>query len=650
MCGLNGVVSLSGASIAALPAYLEAQARLQAHRGPDDRGTWMDPDRRVGLGLQRLSIFDLSHEARQPMSSPRGSQIVFNGAIYNFPELRRDLYGDHTYRSNSDTEVLLAAYEREGPKCLERLRGMFAFAVWDGEGLFAARDRFGIKPFHYTIVDDLFIFASEAKALMPFVSDIETDPDALAEYLVFQCTLGDQTLFKGVKQLPPGHALEVRDGRVRTWRYWDVHYDVDLEHSPRYFQDRLRHLIDDSVALHLRSDVPVGSYLSGGIDSSLVALLAQRSSPSRSLDGFHGRFIDYPGYDESRHAMHVAESGGIDIRIIDITAEDFRSEISKVIYHLDYPVAGPGAFPQFVVSRLARGYVKVVLGGQGGDEIFGGYARYLLAYFEQCIKAAIEGTHRQGNFVVTAESIIPNLGVLREYMPLIKRFWSEGLFEPLDARYFRLIDRSVDVKDEIQWGDLDLQRVFESFSRIFNSSRNVHKEAYFDSMTHFDFKVLLPALLHVEDRMSMAQGLEARVPFLDHPLVEFAATVPADVKFEHGKMKHLLKETFRDVIPQQVSSRRDKMGFPVPLTEWAQKDLKDFFQDTFRSQAAKSRPFFNADRAAHSLEENLPFGRKLWGLLSLELWQQQFHDRAAYYRRQLTDSHASTSSERTAAS
>jgi asparagine synthase (glutamine-hydrolysing) len=277
----------------------------------------------------------------------------------------------------------------------------------------------------------------------------------------------------------------------------------------------------------------------------------------------------------------------------------------------------------------------VVLGGQGGDEIFGGYARYLLAYFEQCIKAALDGTYKNGNFVVTIESIVPNLGLLREYKPLIGEFWREGLFGNLDERYFRLIDRSTDMEEEVDWTLLDKDRVRETFLAIFNNQSNVNKEAYFDKMTHFDFKCLLPALLQVEDRMSMAHGLESRVPFLDHPLIEFAATVPADVKFKGGRMKHLLKLAYDSELPQEVVLRRDKMGFPVPLREWFSGDLKDLVQDTFRSCSARHRPYFNADAVLANFEGTGRFSRKIWGLLSLELWHAIFHDRSARYRRML---------------
>jgi len=325
-----------------------------------------------------------------------------------------------------------------------------------------------------------------------------------------------------------------------------------------------------------------------------------------------------------------ARQGSLEVR--DISAQDFIDNVAKVIYYLDQPMAGPGSFPQFMVSELTSKHVKVTLGGQGGDEIFGGYARYLVAYFEQCIKAAIDGNYKNGNFVVTIESIVPNLGVLQEYKPLIQEFWRDGLFGPLDQRFLRLIDRSHDMRDEVDWKQLDITAVYGRFYEIFNNRNNVSKEAYFDSMTHFEFKTLLPALLHVEDRMSMAHGLESRVPFLDHPLVEFAATVPADVKFKDGRLKHLLRSTFGNDLPMSVMNRRDKLGFPVPLSTWFSGELRDFFFDTIASMESKARPWLNPDAIRQNFESTGKFSRKTWALMSLELWHQQFHDRAAEYR------------------
>lgn len=633
MCGIAGMVSLRGTPIGRLEARLAAASALIAHRGPDGQGTWTSRDSSAGLAHRRLAIIDLSPGAAQPMHAPNDTVISYNGEIYNYIELRAELETGWTFRTASDTEVILAAYERWGDECVGRLRGMFAFAIWDArrKRLFAARDRFGIKPFHYAEVGGVFHFASEAKALLPFLPDIATDSEALAEYLTFQYTLGERTLFQGVRTLLPGHALSVENGDIRIRRYWDVQYDVDWDHRPSYFEARFKELVADSLSIHLRADVPIGAYLSGGLDSSLIALLVAKAD-GRNRDAFHGRFPGYPAYDESHHARAVAETAEMDLHVADIGPDDFRERIGDVVYHLDFPVAGPGSFPQFMVSALAATRRKVVLGGQGGDELLGGYARYLVAYFEQSIKAAIDGTYRHGNFLVTIESIVPNLGLLREYKPMIKEFWRDGLFEDLDRRYFRLIDRSTDMEGEVDWRALDKLRVFEAFRAIFNNQDNVRKEAYFDKMTHFDFKCLLPALLHVEDRMSMAHGLESRVPFLDHPLVEFLARVPADVKFKGGEMKQLIKTAYRDVLPAQIVGRRDKMGFPVPLKEWFEGPLRDFVVDVFDGRHARERSFLDGAAIVAGFGKASRFSRKTWGLLGLELWHRRFHDRAAEFR------------------
>lgn len=631
MCGIAGAVSLTRAPVRGLDRVLGVMSDLIAHRGPDGHGYWMSPDQTSGLAHRRLAIIDLSSSAHQPMVGQNGAVITYNGEIYNYRELAAELGASWNFRSHSDTETILAAYARWGTDCLAHLRGMFAFALWDGERLFAARDRFGIKPFYYAVVDGVFYFASEIKALLPVLPEIATDPEALAEYITFQYTIHDRSLFKHVNVLLPGHALIVKDGEIRVFRYWDVHYDIDFDHREGWFIGRLRGALQESIDLHLRSDVPVGAYMSGGIDSSLVGTLAAREQSSGRI-GFHGKFTQFPGYDESRYAELVAHKENIELHQIDITAQDFVDSIGNVIYHLDHPVAGPGSFPQYMVSKLAAQHVKVVLGGQGGDEIFGGYARYLIAYFEQCITAAIDGTYKNGNFIVTAESIIPHLAVLQEYKPLLRQFFSSGMFGSLDERYLSLIDRSADMKSEIEWEALDRKGVVERFKAIFNSERNVRKEAYFDSMTHFDFKCLLPALLHVEDRMSMAHGLESRVPLLDTPMVEMAATVPADVKFEHGDLKHFLKRSFAQDLPAELLQRRDKMGFPVPLKEWFSGELRDFVGDVFSTQKSRQRPFFNTDVILANFDRGERFSRRTWGLLSLELWHQLFHDRAAEYR------------------
>lgn len=631
MCGIAGALSLSQGQIPNLKSHLMIMNQLQHHRGPDGEGIWEHPHQHVGLAHRRLSIIDLD-TGNQPMSDRAGNCLIYNGEIYNYLELREEL-GVDNFVTRSDTEVILHAYRKWGTDCVSHFRGMFAFALWDeaNQLLFCARDRFGIKPFYYTVVGDRVYFASEVKALLPFVDRIQTDLDGFQDYLTFQFCLGGKTLFKGIQELLPAHTLQVANGSVTINRYWEVYYHLDFDHTSKYFEEQIQALLTDSVALHLRSDVPLGAYLSGGLDSSIIASLASQFSDNNFL-GFTGKFSISRDYDESEYARKLASWAGFELYEQDITVNDFLSNIRKVIYHLDYPVAGPGSFAQYMVSQLASRHRKVVLGGQGGDEIFGGYVRYLIAYFEQCIKGAIDGTMNSGNYIVTYESIIPNLTALRNYKPLLQKFWSEGLFEELDKRYFRLIDRAALLKDEVNWSILNDYSPYETFRSIFKG-KNVQKESYFDSMTHFDFKTLLPALLQVEDRVSMAHGLESRVPFLDHPLVELAATIPSNIKFKDGTMKQVLNKSMRPVLPEAIAERQDKMGFPVPLTEWLKNEARDFIHDIFSSRCALNRELINSQKVLEGLAQEPKFGRKIWGLLCLELWQQEFHDKESEFKK-----------------
>jgi len=609
---------------------LAVMSELVRHRGPDGDGTWIHPHRHVALAHRRLEIIDLT-TGQQPMTDGSGNWITYNGEIYNYVELRAEL-GEELFRTTSDTEVILRSYQRWGPACVERLRGMFAFALWDEarSTLFCARDRFGIKPFYYAAVDGHVYFASEAKALLPFLPEIETDGEALKDYLAFQACLGGKTLFRNVRELPAGHELQVAGGEARVRRYWDVHFALDFDRSGSSFSDELRDRMEDSVRVHLRSDVPVGAYLSGGLDSSIVASLAADMHPD-GLSAFTGKFDLGPDYDESRYARLIAASKGIDLRELTITVDDFVANIGRVIYHLDYPAAGPGSFPQYMVSALAARHLKVVLGGQGGDELFGGYARYLIAYFEQCLKGAIDGTMDSGNFIVSYESILPNLSALRSYKPLLQEFWRDGLFDEMDRRYFRLVNRSPYPGDEIRWDRLGDYSPFETFRSIFYAD-NITGESYFDRMTHFDFKALMPALLQVEDRVSMAHGLESRLPYLDHPIVELAATIPPGIKFEGGRMKRVLLSALGDTVPTAIAERQDKMGFPTPFNDWARGEARDFVMDILTTKQALGRDLIDNRRLVEQISTESEYGRNLWGLFSLELWQQTFHDRATQYR------------------
>lgn len=640
MCGIGGAIHRRGEFIPELRHRLQVMNEIQAHRGPDGHGTWSHDSGHVGFAHRRLSIIDLTADAAQPMRDAGGNFVTYNGEIYNFIELRDEL-GRDQFRTTSDTEVILHAYRKWGADCIAHFRGMFAFALWDerAQRLFCARDRFGIKPFYYAIVGDTLYFASEIKALLPFVSTIETDLEGVKDYLAFQLCLDGKTLFRGIRELPPGHALTVTNGVIDIRRYWQVYYNIDFDHTERYFEERLRELMHDSVRVHLRADVPIGAYISGGVDSGIVAAMASEVA-SEPLIGFTGKYSLGPEYDESQYARALAKERGFPLHELEITADDFIENIRDVIYHLDYPVAGPGSFSQYMVSSLAAQHRKVVLGGQGGDEIFGGYTRYLIAYFEQCIRAAIDGRSQNGNYVVTYESIIPNLVSLKNYKPMLQEFWRSGLFEDMDKRYFQLINRAPQLDDEVRWELLDGYHPYDTFRQIFNGD-NVGKESYFDLMTHFDFKTLLPALLQVEDRVSMAHGLESRVPMLDHPVVEFAATAPSNVKFRNGEMKHLLRSALGDKLPRAIMARTDKMGFPTPLTQWARSDARHFVMDVLSSSAALSRDLFDNRKVLDRLDREPKFGRNLWGLLSLEIWQQEFHDKSLKFQQLLHTSNYS---------
>jgi len=630
MCGIAGIYNLKGAPIKSISKYLDTMNMLISHRGPDDSKSWINKNRNLGFTHRRLAIIDLSENAAQPMIGNDNNLIVFNGEIYNYKDLQRELAKTWNFKTNSDTEVILAAYNKWGVDCLQYLRGMFAFVIWDEKNrkLFCARDRFGIKPFYYAFKENIFYFASEAKALIPFIEK-DIDINAFKEYLFFQFYLEGKTLFKDIKELLPAHYIIVDGTGIEVKKYWEVYYNIDFYHTEKYFIEKLRELVEESIRYHLVSDVPIGSYVSGGVDSSLVSLLARRFVDYEYAI-FHGKFSYSEQYDESKYAKDVANKGQMKYYEIDINHNHFRENIRKVIYHLDFPVAGPGSFPQYMVSKLSAEHRKVVLGGQGGDEIFGGYTRYLIAYFEQCIKGAIEGTLNNGNFVVTYESIIPNLVSLRNYKPLLQEFWKEGLFESMDKRYFRLINRAPSLSDEVNWEYLEDYDPFIVFEKIFNGS-NVGKEAYFDKMTHFDFKTLLPALLQVEDRMSMAHGLESRVPFLDYRIVEFAAVIPADIKFKNGEMKRILLKTFSKILPESILNRKDKMGFPVPINEWFKNELKDFVISIFRN--SPDRELLNKRVILERISSEPKFGRKIWGLLSLEIWFQEFYDKFNYFKK-----------------
>lgn len=635
MCSIAGMLNIEKNKIQNISHKLDVMNDMQKHRGPDDTGTWVNQQEFIGFAHNRLSIFDLTDCGHQPMKDDRTGNIVcYNGEIYNYIELKAEIGG--VFRTNTDTEVILKAYEKWGTDCVTHFKGMFSFAVWDerNQTLFCARDRFGIKPFYYAIVDNVFYFASEMKALLAFLPDIETDVEGFKDYLTFQFCLGNHTLFQGIKALEPAHDIVIQQEGIKIHRYWQVFYDLDWDHTEKYFVQKLDELLHNSIRYHIRSDVPIGGYVSGGVDSSVISAMAADMAGKGSYVGFTGKFGIGRLYDESMYAEDVACEHDFPLYQIDMTCDDFLKNIEKVIYYLDTPVAGPGSFCQYMVSGLAAKHRKVVLGGQGGDEIFGGYTRYLVAYFEQCIKGAIDGTTDNQKYIVTYESIIPNLTALKTYKPMLKDFWSSGLFEESDKRYFKLINRAPLLQDCVHGEMLNHYDPYQVFREIFYAD-NLKNTCYFDNMTHFDFKTLLPALLQVEDRMSMAHGLESRVPLLDDELIEFVATIPANFKLKSGDMKHIFKKSMNQYLPKSIQNRTDKMGFPIPFNKWIKNEAKDFVHDIFSTQNARNRDLIDNTRVLEKIEKENDFGRNIWGLLSLELWQMQFHDKKERYRKMI---------------
>lgn len=627
MCGIAGI----WAATADAPAVRRMLAAI-AHRGPDGEGLWHGADGGPVLGHKRLAVIDPAGGA-QPMGNEDGAiQVTFNGCIYNHRELTAELRAlGHRFASRCDTEVIVHAYEQWGPDCVKRFNGMWAFALWDARQrrLICSRDRLGVKPFYYTWDGERFAFASEIKSLVAAgVIQPECDPDGLRQYLTLQFCLEDTTLFRGVRRLEPGCNLVLSTGSApRLERYWELEFSPDLDHTERYFVDRLQWLLEDAVRLRLRADVPLGAHLSGGLDSSTLVALARRSLGEAKLHTFTGAF-HAPGFDETAFARGMAKTAGTEHHEVFLEPEDFRDSLAQIVWHMDEPSAGPGVFPQYHVARLASQHVKVVLGGQGGDELFIGYARYLVAYLEESLRGAIEQTADTGQYVATLGTLVPSLPSLRNYIPMLKNFWREGLFEAPVNSYFRLMDRLADSRDLLDEGVLaDRDRTFAEFSAVFEGHRGA--AALINRILHFDLKTHLQALLHVEDRTSMAWGLESRTPLLDYRLVELMAAVPPVVKFKNGQLKHLFRTAVAEWVPREISTRTDKMGFPVPLAQWLAGPLREMAADILLSRRARQRGLYNVDALRRMLESPEPFGRGVWGALCLELWHQQFIDAAA---------------------
>ena len=597
------------------------------HRGPDESNQLSFE--KISLGHVRLSIIDIAN-GQQPMQSrDQRYTLTFNGEIYNYLELRQQLVSQSIQlETYSDTEVLLHMYIQYGKEMLNHLNGMFAFAIYDNltDELFVARDHFGVKPFYFYSDNDFFAFASEIKALLRHPNIGASVDHSIHEYLTFQFVLHDKTLFQGIEKLEPCNLYIIKNGQIKEKKcYWEPNYEINESRTEDQFADELLVLLESSLSIQTRSDVPIGAYLSGGLDSSIVATLASKNYFG-SFKTFTGGFKENIRYDETRYARILSDSIGSEHFEIYPTVDDFIDVFEDLVYHMDEPSAGPGLFPQYMVSKMASEHVKVVLGGQGGDEVFGGYTRYAVAYLEQCLKGAIFETQEEGKHVVTLASIIPNMNQLKDYTPLMRQLFSSGMFGEMGARYFKLIDRSPKLDRLYQsefLANRSEDRVFESFTKIFSAPST---PSYFNKMTNFDMKTLLPALLHVEDRVSMAVSIESRVPLLDRRIIDLAASMPPTMKFAGGRTKAMLLKAIENILPKEIVDRKDKMGFPTPFNDWLAGPLKDFALDLFNSQKSKQRGLFKMDQIEAQIKESGHFSRDLWGALNLEVWHQKYLD------------------------
>jgi len=625
MCGFVGIINKNGQFVDS--NILSKMATTIHHRGPDEDGVFLEGP--VGFFHKRLSIIDLK-TGSQPMSYD-DCTIVYNGEVYNYIELRNDLIRKgHQFQTTSDTEVILHLYKEFGTGFLNLLNGMFAFIIFDRseQRLLIARDHFGIKPLYWYQDHQKIVFGSEIKALLAHPEiKAESDTTNLYEYLTFQFVMGEGTMFRNIYKVKPGHymTIDLNSWDINTVKYWEPNFKLDQFHTEEYFMVELQKILDETISQQLRSDVPIGTYLSGGLDSSLVTIMASKFLDN-PLKSFSGAFNEGLEFNELEYARIAAKAANAELFEIFPSEQEFIDLMPKLIYHLDEPVAGPGLFPQYIVSKLASRHVKVILGGQGGDEIFGGYARYMIAYLEQAVKGAIFESNEEGEHIVSLSSILPNLPSLRQYIPMMKSFWNDGAFEPMDRRYYNLINRMGTTSSFLHpefMNERNDNAIFEKFSASFNNSDT---KSYFNKMTHFDMHGSLPGLLQVEDRVSMAVSIESRVPLLDRRIVDLISRMPAGMKFKGGEMKYLLKKTIKDYMPEQIMNRKDKMGFPVPLHIWSKNKAKGFIMDTLLSKNAKERNIIDTKYIEKLINSEQPFSRGLWGLLSLELWYNQFID------------------------
>ena len=621
MCGICGVYNVhSGQPVSR--ELVEQMTGQISHRGPDDRGVYLEDN--VGLGIARLSIIDLSG-GHQPMSNETGDiWVVFNGEIWNYKVLRKELIDrGHHFRTNSDTETIIHAYEEYGVDCVAHLHGMFGFAIWDSSRrrLFLARDRVGKKPLYYTCVDGNMLFASEIKSLLchPQVKR-QVDVQALADLLSVRYVPGPATLFANIYKVLPGHWLLCERDTLREECYWDFTFG-ETENRPveEYVQSVRRH-IQRAVEERLMADVPLGAMLSGGVDSSIIT--GTMSQLMREPVQTFSVGFDVPGFSELPYARIVSEHFGTEHHELVVKCSDLTEYWPLLTWYRDEPVSEPSDLGVYLVSKLARQHVKVVLSGEGGDELFAGYPKYvvdwLARYYHLCPAP------------IRDRVISPLLDHLPYNMRKIK-MTARALSQPAPQRWmywFGVFNGSL--KENLLSAstkaaiDSDASHAFQRWL-----AKNRQRDDL-SSMLYLDTKIWLPDnLLMKGDKMTMAASLEARIPLLDHHLIEYAASIPSAVKVRPFQAKYLLKRAYADLLPEPILTRK-KMGFNVPISKWFQGGQRSLISRLLLSERARSRGFLNDVYVAHLLRDHLEgrtqYGNQLFILASLELWFRVFID------------------------
>ena len=623
MCGINGFLNLDRHH-PANPKVLESMRDVIRHRGPNDAGAYFDGP--VALGHRRLSIIDLAG-GHQPMSNEDGSVwIVFNGEVYNYIELRRSfLEGRHRFASTSDTEVMIHMYEDLGPDCVKHFNGMFAFAIWDKRtnSLLLARDRVGVKPLYYTVQQGTLIFASEIKSILQHPS-VEpcVDPIAIDEFMTYGYVQTPRTAFKGIFRLPEGHTLTCQDGKITIKKYWDLEFRPDERSTEQDHIARVTDLLNDSIKLRLRSDVPLGVLLSGGVDSSAVVGLLSRDVGK--IKTYSIGFDAGDDFNELHHARRVAEHFGTDHHEMILEPRVFRDFIPEFVYYMDEPVTEAAAVSLYHVCDLASRDVTVVLSGEGADELFAGYPAYR--------RMELIERYRRLPHALRSQLVEPLLrGILGEGQTgrKLEKYVNLSAF-PLEQRYNGVHLYDMRLRNTLYATDfarLVHTDPLEPVASLYETSKNwdtLSRLLYLDTKSWLPNDILIKA-----DRMSMAKSLELRVPFLDYRLIEYAATIPSRFKLHGKETKYILKRLLNGLVPDWVL-RRKKMGFPTPLALMFRNDLHGYVQSVLTDPSTEGRGYFEP-REVRSLIEDHGTGRAdnhsaLWRLIILEEWHRRFID------------------------